>query len=57
MEKWSFYESGLKKRLFMAENILEPRGSGAGTFRRFYFGMLPTQWSHSPLLYPLTAAL
>ena len=42
--------------LFMAENILEPAGVGV-TFRRFYFGMLPPQWSHSLLLYPLTAAL
>ena len=28
-----------------------------GGFEGFYFGMLPTQCSHQPLLYPLTAAL
>ena len=30
-----------EKMLFMAEKILEPAAQGV-TFRRFYFGMLPT---------------
>jgi len=43
----------VEKMLFMAENILEPAARGV----LFVDGTLPTQWSHYPLLYPLTAAL